>query len=307
MKIGAHISIRTSLDVSVDRALQIGCNTFQIFTRNPRGWISKPLSPPIVQKFVQKVNESHLNPIFAHMPYLPNLGSGRNEVYTKSVMALEREIRRCTRLQIPYLVTHLGSHLGAGQEIGKERVLKAIDRVLPSSSGKVIILLENSAGTLNSVGSSFKDIADIIKKSDIPELLGVCIDTCHAFAQGYDLRTITATREFVKSIDKLVGINKVKLIHANDSKGDLGSHIDRHEHIGLGRIGIQGFRSLISHPILRNVPIIIETPDDGKVSDLHDLSLLRRIWIKTKIKSEDSDKLNLDEDIVRCFDSHQPF
>jgi len=271
VKIGFHVSIQGSVDKAVDRAVELGCNTFQIFTRNPRQWKPKELTAEEIKAFVEKVNSNNMEPVLGHMPYLPNLASPENDVYTKSVETLTSELERCERLEIHYLVTHLGSHLGAGMQTGFKRIIKAIDKAFRVAGEGVMLLLENTAGTKNSMGSSFEDIQNIIEQVCYPRNIGICFDTCHAFAAGYDLRTQKAVEGTVRTLDQTIGCEKVKLVHLNDSVGDLNSHIDRHEHIGMGMIGDEGFRNLLRSSLGR-LPLILETPKDSRRSDAENLA-----------------------------------
>lgn len=276
LRIGFHMSIYGSLDKAVDRAIEIGCNTLQIFTRNPRGWTARQLRNDEVELFTMKVNKNDVRPVFAHMPYLPNLASPKSDVYAKSVETLIVEMERCKLLRIPYLVTHLGSHLGLGPKIGLENVVKAIDKAFSIAGEDVILLLENTAGTRNSIGGSFRDLQYILERTSYPDKIGICFDTCHAFAAGYDLRTEEAIERTIKLIDESVGFNRLMLVHLNDSRGGLNSHIDRHEHIGLGKIGEEGFRNILKSRFSR-LPLILETPVDGRRSDLENLIKVKEL------------------------------
>ena len=276
MRIGFHVSIRGGIDQAVDRAVESNYTTFQIFTGNPRQWKPRKLISEEVRAFIRKVKAYDFRPVFAHMPYLPNIASPREAVYRKSCDALKTELTRCTLLEIPYLVTHLGSHLGEGKHIGWERVVNAINKALQAVGSTTMLLLENSAGTTNSLGNSFNDLLNILAGTLYPDRVGICFDTAHAFAAGYDLRTPEKVRDAVQKLDRIVGFEKVKLIHLNDSKGALNSHIDRHEHIGLGRIGDDGFRSIL-HSSLGRLPLILETPDDSMRSDAQNLAKVREL------------------------------
>ena len=276
MKIGFHVSIKETIDRAVDQAVEGNYTTFQIFTRNPRRWKPKELNLEVARVFIEKVKTNDLNPVFAHMPYLPNLASPKQEVYTKSCSTLRTELQRCSQLEIPYLVTHLGSHLGAGLETGLKRIIKAINKTLKAEDGEVMILLENTAGTRNSVGSSFENIQKIIGGLLYPEYVGICLDTSHAFAAGYDLRTRENVEEIIRKFDDTVGFEKLKLVHLNDSKGGLNSHIDRHEHVGMGRIGEDGFRNILRSR-LGQLPLILETPRDVRRSDIENLRKVREL------------------------------
>jgi deoxyribonuclease-4 len=278
VRLGVHVSVAGGVDRAVDRALEKGCDAFQIFTTNPRSWRSKPVSAESVERFVSRLRVSELSPAVAHMPYLPNLASPKDDVYEKSVQALTAEVMRCQELCIPYLVTHLGSHLGEGPEYGLERIVNALDTALSRTESDVVVLLENSAGTMNSMGSSFSEIASILES--LPAMsrrLGVCLDTCHLFAAGYDLRTSLAVEETLCQFQGCIDLGKVMLVHLNDCRGSLGSHLDRHEHIGLGHIGESGFRAILSHPAMQRTPMILETPVDSRRDDQRNLDVARSL------------------------------
>jgi deoxyribonuclease-4 len=264
--------------MSADRAKDIGCNTFQIFTRSPRQWYTAKLAPETAEAFSTKVSEYGIKPVFAHMPYLPNLASPRDEVYEKSVKTLTVELQRCSQLKIPYLVTHLGSHLGEGIQNGFTRLIGGINKALSDVENEVVLLLENTAGTRNSMGSTLEDIKHILDQISSPERVGVCFDTSHAFAAGYDLRTEETVKETIKKIDKVIGFEKLKLVHLNDSKGDFNSRIDRHEHIGLGKIGEEGFRNVLASK-LGKLPMIMETPVDARRDDLGNLEKVNELAV----------------------------
>jgi deoxyribonuclease-4 len=278
LRVGFHVSIDGSIDRAVDRAVELKCNTFQIFTRNPRQWKSTKLTSETAKAFSDKVKNYDIKPVFAHMPYLPNLASPRDEVYKKSVKTLTSELERCRRLEIPYLVTHLGSHLGAGMQTGFMRLINGINQAFKVTAGGVTLLLENTAGTRNSMGSTLEDIQHIIERLSHPESVGVCFDTCHAFAAGYDLRTWDSVEGTVRNIDEIIGFEGLKLVHLNDSKGDFNSRIDRHEHIGMGKIGEEGFRNVLGSR-LGELPLILETPKDSRRSDVDNLRKVRELAV----------------------------
>jgi deoxyribonuclease-4 len=277
IKCGVHISIAGSIDQAVDRAKEKCCDTFQIFTRNPRGWKFKKLVPDEVTKFREKLKQSTIEPAIAHMPYLPNLSCPKKLLYKKSVKALTVELERCDRLGIPYLVTHLGSHLGKGREVGLKQLIQAVDTAFDSSKGSTMLLLENTAGTKNSMGSSFEDMREILDHVANKSRVAVCFDTCHAFAAGYDLRDTESVERAVTELKDILGLDMLKAVHANDSKGDLGSRLDRHEHIGLGRIGRQGFSAILHQEVFHKLPLILETPIDKRGTDVANLRRLREL------------------------------
>ncbi|RJS68325.1 deoxyribonuclease IV, partial [ANME-2 cluster archaeon] len=264
---------------AVDRAQERGCDTFQIFTRNPRGWRFKDLEPEQIKKFITKIEGSGIYPPVAHAPYLPNLASPKEDVYSRSVDALANEIARCSALRIPYLVTHLGSHLGTGIEDGFMRIISAVNTAIDviDDRDSVMLLLENTAGTKNSIGGSFEDIRRIIDGIVRDELVGVCFDTCHAFAAGYELRTAETLDATMTHFDEVIGFDRLKLIHLNDSKGGLNSRLDRHEHIGMGYIGEDGFRAILHHDIIKELPMILETPVDDRRDDVGNIRMARML------------------------------
>jgi deoxyribonuclease-4 len=276
MRIGFHVSISGAVDEAVDRAAAAGCNTFQIFTRNPRGWGFKPLDFDEVERFREKVKRHGMSPVFDHMPYLPNLASSRPRIYRLSVNSLKAELKRCYELRIPYLVTHLGSHLGSGKACGLRRIIDAVNEAFSEDVGGAVLLLENTAGTRNSMGSSFEDIRRVVDGVNRPDRVGVCFDTCHAFAAGYDLRTKGAVSGVIERFNEVIGWERLRLIHLNDSKGGLRSRSDRHEHIGLGKIGEEGFRSILRSEFGK-LPLILETPVDERRSDLENLKEVREL------------------------------
>ncbi|MFA5331546.1 MAG: deoxyribonuclease IV [Methanoregula sp.] len=274
--VGVHVSIAGSLDLAVDRAHDGGCDVFQMFSRNPRGWASKPLSDGDCDLYKKKVATTGLLPV-DHMPYLPNLASPKPEIWEKSVQTLTAELDRCGRLSIPYLVTHLGHHLGDGIAGGRARVIKAVTEALAGSSSPAMLLLENTAGEKNSVGSSFEHIGAIVNALNDDRRIGVCFDTCHAFAAGYELRTDEGIASTLAQFDEQVGLSRLRVIHLNDTKGDLGSGLDRHEHIGLGFIGEDGFKRILHHPVFAGLPLICETPVDDRRDDRGNIRKVREL------------------------------
>ncbi len=284
-KVGFHVSIAGGISNSVDNALKIGCKAFQIFSRNPRSWAAKSLEVEDVKNFQIKLVNSKIRrkSVFVHMPYLPNLSAPDSILYEKSVNLLRDEIQRCSRLDIPYLVLHLGSNLGKGSDNGISQLVKAcnfaFDNYYKSSedqrgSNSVTILLENSAGQKNSIGSKFEEIGVILDKLNSSKKFGICLDTCHAFAAGYDLRTEYGVNTTIDQFHNIIGLKELKMVHLNDSKGKINSHRDRHEHIGLGEMGEKGFRALFKHATIRKLPLIMETPNDERRHDSDNLKAL---------------------------------
>ncbi len=269
IKLGFHVSISGCLAKSIDNALALECSAFQIFTRSPRQWKTKDISKEDSTLFVNKLKESSIDfdSVVVHMPYLPNLSAPDSEMYIKSVEVLKEEIIRCGLLSIPNLVIHLGSHLGKGSKNGISQLIKACNTALNSyldsvtKKNAVKILLENSAGQKNSVGSSIDEISEIFDGLDSSDF-GLCLDTCHAFGAGYDITNESGISQLLELVSDKIGIHRLKVIHLNDSKGELGSNLDRHYHIGMGKIGEDAFRTLLNNKRLRQIPFIMETPID---------------------------------------------
>lgn len=277
VRVGVHVSIAGSVDKAVDRAKERGYDTFQIFSRNPRGWKIKPLEERETHRFVEKVAQSGIFPPVDHMPYLPNLAAAAEDVYQQSVAALSDELRRCGALQIPYLVTHLGSHRGAGEAAGLQRIIGAINTAFREVENPVMLLLENTAGTKNSMGGTFEQIKRIVDALDQKERIGFCFDTCHGFVAGYELRTEESLNATLEHFDAVLGLPNLKLLHLNDAKGALNSRLDRHEHIGLGQIGEDGFRVILHDDRLRALPLILETPVDKRRDDVANMEKVQEL------------------------------
>lgn len=278
MRVGCHVSISGGIDRSVGNAISRECNAFQIFSRNPRGWRAKEISDGEAEAFHEQLAGSRIeaSATCVHMPYLPNLSSTNAESHARSVATLVDEVRRCGKLGIPFLVTHLGSHLGAGSEAGIGQLTKAYTRAAEVDND-VVILLENTAGQKNSVGSDFEELDLILSGLKPQERFGVCLDTCHAFAYGYDLRTEEAAGKTLEIFDDVVGFDRLKILHLNDAKGELGSRLDRHYHIGLGNIGEAGMRTVIQSIEEKDIPIILETPIDSTRDDLGNVRTVRAL------------------------------
>lgn len=275
--VGVHVSIAGAISKAVGRASAAGCDTFQIFSRNPRGWAFRDLDPAEVILFRKELDASRLFPAVDHMPYLPNLATMNPEFAEKSGITLAAELSRCGTLGIPYLVTHLGHYGEEGIEAGRHRVSGMINSALEEVDNPVILLLENTAGEKNGVGSRFEDIAAVMEGIEKPSRVGFCFDTCHAFGAGYDLRSFNGIEDTLNRFDEILGLRELRLVHLNDSKGDLGSGLDRHEHIGLGYIGEEGFLRILSHEVFRNLPLICETPVDERRDDAGNIRKVREL------------------------------
>ncbi|MFM7861573.1 MAG: deoxyribonuclease IV [Candidatus Nitrosotenuis sp.] len=278
MRVGLHVSISGSLSAAIDNAVERECSAFQIFTRSPRMWTAKDISKNDAQEFKDKLSVSKIDRLatVAHMPYLPNLASPNSATHEKSISVLVKEVQRCGEIGIPYLVAHLGSHMGEGEEKGISQLIKAFEKAAEVKND-VVILLENTAGQKNSVGSDFSQWSDIFSRLKPKNRFGVCLDTCHAFAYGYDLRSEKDVSETFKEFDDRVGFENLKILHLNDSRGELGSNLDRHEHIGLGKIGERGMASVVKLANKKDIPIILETPIDGTRDDFGNIKKVKEI------------------------------
>ena len=274
MQIGCHVSASGSVDKAIDNAVERNCSAFQIFTRSPRSWHAKDLTKEVIDAFKSKLKDSKIDrfAICAHMPYLPNLATPKDDAFEKSVNTLVKEVERCAQLGIPYLVTHLGSHLGTGEEAGSKKLVDGLTKA-GQTKNDVMILLENTAGQKNSVGSDFKQLGEIFKQLKPGKKFGVCIDTCHAFVAGYDLRTAEKVKETFKEFDRHVGIENLKILHLNDARGELGCNLDRHYHLGLGGIGEEGMKSVVKFANKKKIPIILETPIDDDRDDFENVKI----------------------------------
>ncbi len=269
------MSIAGALSFCIDRGESLGCEAIQIFTKNQLQWKAPLLSLSDVSEFKIKWSKSHIRKIIAHSSYLINLGSPEKEKYERSVTSMIEELRRADALGIPYVVLHPGSHMGRGENFGLNRIADGIKAVLDKTSGiSAGILLETTAGQGSNLGYLFEHIAYILQKVDSPERIGVCFDTCHVFAAGYDISTCDGYYQVWDEFDRVIGKDRLKAIHLNDSVFPLGSRKDRHAHIGQGYIGLTAFSLLVKDRRFEDIPMILETPKDGNM-DAKNLALLK--------------------------------
>ena len=277
--LGAHMSIAGGLHLAFTRIQEVRGESLQIFLSNQRQWRTVPLTSQMVEDFRQQWKENGYMPVAAHDSYLINLAAPDPTTLEKSVAAFADELERAAALEIPFLITHPGSHRGAGVEAGLERFVENMDRaIIRSKTSTVMVLIENTAGQGTNLGSTFEEISFIISKSRYGEGLGVCFDTSHAFAAGYDIRTRVTYEDTLSRFDQIVGLEKLKFFHINDSKRPLGSRVDRHEHIGKGKIGLAGFRLLLNDPRFQHHPMVLETPKGKELKeDKKNLKVLRSL------------------------------
>ena len=279
MRLGAHESIAGGLYKAFHRAQSVGCETVQIFVKSNRAWAVKPLTEGDIARFKAQAEETGIQPVVGHASYLLNLGTPDESLWTRSRDTLTVELERCEALDVSYLVLHPGSHMGTGEEAGLARVAQALGEVHTATPGlRAQILLETTAGQGTGLGHRFEHLAWLIEHTPEGERLGVCLDTCHVFAAGYELRTPEGYAATMETFDRIVGLARLKAIHLNDSKGDLGSRRDRHEHIGKGCIGLEGFRHVLNDARLAGLPGLLETPKgDDLREDRENLAVLRSL------------------------------
>ncbi|MER3446706.1 MAG: endonuclease [Candidatus Dadabacteria bacterium] len=274
MKFGAHVSIAGGIEKASYRAYKIGCECFQIFTRSPQGGNSSPLRKNTVEAFLKECSVYGITDYYIHTPYFINLASKDRQIRLSSISLIEEEIERGSTIGAKYVITHIGSAKGVGKSQGIKNVVNGIKRVLDTISKSTDLLIEASAGQGEIIGDRFEEIAEILERVGNPDL-GVCLDTAHIFASGYDIRTEEAIKKTLDEFSSVVGLEKLKLLHGNDSKVGLGERKDRHEHIGRGKIGIEGFRAIVNAPRLKDIDLIIETPLDKVEGDIRNLKRLK--------------------------------
>jgi deoxyribonuclease-4 len=276
--LGAHESVAGGLHLAFERIERVGGEALQIFTRNQRQWNPAELGVEEIELFRTAHEKSNGMPIASHASYLVNLATGKKELLEKSVYNLSLELTRCAQLGVPYVVLHPGSHGGDGVDVGLERFTRGLDMAIERGGAAVQVLVETTAGQGTGLGSSFTELAYILENSKFPELLGVCVDTCHIFAAGYELRTADGYQATVAAMESSVGIDKIRFFHLNDSKKDLGCRVDRHEHIGKGAIGLSGFKNLLNDSRFAGLPMTLETPkSDSLAEDRENLQILRSL------------------------------
>ena len=278
--LGAHMSIAGGIQKALWRGERAGCQVIQIFTQSPSRWTSRQLTEEDITAFEDARQKTGIQPVSVHDSYLINLASPKTSLRNKSIEALSREMERTEALGIPFLVIHPGAHMGAGETVGLKHISESLNRIFDrSSTMKVEILLETTAGQGTSLGAKLAHMAEIIDKTECRDRLAICLDTCHIFAAGYDIRDEDGYKNLIQSVHSILGMEKLKLFHINDSKQELGSRIDRHEHPGQGSIGKTAFALFLKDPAFTNLPFILETPkgknDQGIDWDVENLMILK--------------------------------
>ena len=281
MLLGVHVSIAGHIYESIDRAQRLGCTAMQIFPRDPRQWRKSKLKTEDFEEFRKRRHKSKIARVFVHIPYLINLASPQNILYKGSIKACIEDLKEADALGAEYLVTHMGSHKESGEEKGLRRITDALNKVLDKTSGlPVQILLENTSGSGSWLGYTFEHQRRIIDRIEQQDRIGVCLDTCHAYAAGYDIARAEGYMRTMAELDAAVGLVRLRLVHLNDTRDKLASLRDRHEHIGKGAIGLEGFRRIVNDPRLRQTAFILETPKDSLTADKRNLATVRRLMMR---------------------------
>ncbi|GMR25649.1 MAG: deoxyribonuclease IV [Ignavibacteria bacterium] len=277
--LGAHTSTSGGVSKSVDLAEKLGFTAMQIFTKNNNRWFQKPLEEKEIESFKTKLEQSKIKLVVSHDSYLINLCAKDKEILKKSRIAFLDELERCELLGIPHLNFHPGSHLGAGEEDGIKLIAESINIAHNKTKGyKVSSMLETTAGQGTAIGYRFEQLQQIIELVEQQERMTVCIDTAHVFAAGYNIKDSKNFKKVIKELDEIIGLGRLKCFHFNDSKKELGSRVDRHEHIGKGFIGLEGFSNILNHTQLKKIPKILETPKGKEqLEDLENLEVIRSL------------------------------
>jgi deoxyribonuclease-4 len=277
VRFGFHVSISGGFSLAVQRAHELGCTTMQIFSRNPRGWTVKPLDKEDIAGFKQLREQFDIVPVFVHTNYLINLASTKPDLYERSIEQFVIDLERTEHLGAEYLVTHLGSASGQEPAWMIDRVATALNMAMELHKPEAMILLENTAGEKGDVGYTFEQVSDVIARLKNAHKIGVCYDTCHGFAAGYDIRTKQGVDAIAAKIDRTVGLGRLKGMHLNDCLRDFDSHVDRHWHIGEGKIGEDGFKALLNHKAFKDIPKIMETPKETDEDDPRNMKKVRSL------------------------------
>jgi deoxyribonuclease IV len=275
--LGAHMSIGGGVQMSIERARSIECTAMQIFVKNNMQWFARPLTGQEIRSFLKHSQRHELMSIFAHANYLINLAATNPQFHANSLRSLSEELIRADQLKLPFLVLHPGAHLGEGEEAGLEKIIESIDSVFSGIPKiKTRIALETTAGQGSCLGSKFEQLGYIIGRVREPERLCVCLDTAHIFAAGYNIGSESAVRTTFREFDRVIGRDRLVAIHVNDSKTARGSHVDRHQHIGKGEIGLEAFRFIMRDRRFREIPKVLETPKGKDLAeDVQNLKTLR--------------------------------
>lgn len=277
MRIGVHVSIAGNISDSLIRAHALGCNTMQIFSRNPRGWQVSKLAGKDIKRFKELKSQYGISPVVVHIPYIINLATPDDILYRKSIDAYIEDLHRADSIGAEYFVTHLGSHVGSGEDKGIKRFSSALDEIIKKADPKTMILLENTAGSGSWIGYKFEHIKEILEGISDSGNVGVCLDTAHTFEAGYDIVTEKGLKKTLNKFDELIGLENIKVVHFNDSLSSGGSHVDRHQHLGKGDIGLSALSRIINDKRLKDAAFIMETPKESDKDDKRNIAIARKM------------------------------
>lgn len=276
-RLGVHTSIAGSLSYSLERAHALGCNTMQIFSHNPRRWATRAIPEEEIRKFKALREKLSITPVYIHSSYLINMASKDNLLRKKSISMLITEMSRADALGADFVILHTGSASGDDDRISRKRSIDALKEVAEGGRWKAGLLIENTAGERGDISSHVPHLAEILDGVHGSLIAGICLDTCHAYSAGYDLKDERGIEMIAEEIATYLPTNTVQLIHLNDSKGEKGCGVDRHEHIGLGTIGLRGLRQFITSSAFRKVPLVLETPKHHEADDARNLQTVRKM------------------------------
>ena len=272
------MSIAGGFEKAIERGLRVGCDTIQIFSKSNNQWDAAPITDEQATRFREAMKAGGIQPVFSHTAYLINVGSPDSQTQQRSKKALQVEVERATALGLSFVVLHPGSHKETGEDECLKKIAGSVADILRATAGSPVkVLYEIAAGQGSCVGHRFEHLAELLKLTGHPDRVGICLDTCHLFAAGYDIRTPAAYKKTFEEFDRVVGIKRVEAVHLNDSKKELGSRVDRHEQIGQGQIGLEAFRCLMNDKRFAHLPMVLETPKDDETmaEDVMNLKLLR--------------------------------
>ncbi|MBU1671049.1 MAG: deoxyribonuclease IV [Actinobacteria bacterium] len=276
MRFGYHVGVSGPPVSAILNGIDTGCDAIQMFPGSPQQWGTTEVGDEEALEFAEAKRSSGIDPVLLHSIYLVNMAAPSEQIFKRSVASLSSALQKAERLGAAAVITHIGNHKGEGEEYGVRRIAGAVTECFERTGGEAMLLLETTAGAGTSIGNTFEQFGAVFDASGWPARLGFCMDTCHVFAAGYDIRTPEGIEGVLEEMERFIGLDRLRAIHMNDSKGELGSHLDRHAHIGEGEIGLAAFSYIVNHPALRDLPAIVELPHESP-EDPDDLALLRSL------------------------------
>jgi deoxyribonuclease-4 len=276
LRFGYHVKVTEGPLSAIENGVAARCETIQMFPGSPQQWGTSKVTDEDADEFRASAKEAGIDPVVLHSIYLVNMAAPSDSIFNRSIASLASALEKADKLGAFAVVTHIGNHKGEGDEFGVNRIARAVNSTLERATGGAMLLLETTAGSGTSIGHSFEQFGAVFEIAGAPDRLGFCLDTCHIFAAGYDISTPEGFDEALEELDRFVGLERLMLVHMNDSKGECGSRIDRHEHIGSGKIGLEAFRYMVNHRAFRELAAIIELPHEGPGAP-DDIGLLRSL------------------------------